>query len=254
MFAPLGYESVSGLYQRFLEAAQRPPNKTSGIANCAHTRADKDFHAWNAFVEANTTLLKFLQSLKAVYVCSPEARIMLLDSIALSRELHSANSGFRGLWVIEQRTWRINCRRAEAWLETTENRLNDLRKVVALRQKNQLDATAAKVEQNNVWLAQQLASKLVDSFRCFNGNALVIPEEVSPTSEEVWNLVWTNSKYVSYANIGRPSIREQVGVAYNKRFPDGHSISWKEVQQEIEDECGIHPSVDTIKRAIGLRD
>lgn len=55
---------------------------------------------------------------------------------------------------------------------------------------------------------------------------------------------------------GRPSNREEVKRAYARIYPEGHEAvgdSWKIVLRKINEECGLDLSIDTIKRAIGLK-
>ena len=53
---------------------------------------------------------------------------------------------------------------------------------------------------------------------------------------------------------GRPRIQERVSLAYREKFPHGHAgETWKHVQIVVSTVVGVSVSLDTLKRALGLR-
>lgn len=53
---------------------------------------------------------------------------------------------------------------------------------------------------------------------------------------------------------GRPRIQERVSLAYREKFPHGHAgETWKHVQNVVSTVVGVSVSLDTLKRALGLR-
>lgn len=53
------------------------------------------------------------------------------------------------------------------------------------------------------------------------------------------------------SNIGRPSIQNDLRIAYAREFPDGHTDTWKLAMQQIRQNHGIQASIKTLKRSLG---
>lgn len=255
MYSPEGYESVRSLYLRFRKIADAAFPKTVLPGASEEERAKSQAaDAWNSFAESVTALLNFLDQCKQIYICTPTGVCLAVDPLVLRRQAARENIGFAGMWAIDHETWCINLGRARRWLATSESRLKEARLFLRVRQRNGLDTQEAEDRLNRLWLANGVVTALVGTFEQFSGSSLCVSADDSPSDQDVRNLILTGSLFDRQVSVGRPSQREQVLRAYLELFPDGHSgTPWKEVQAAIQNECGVYPSVDTIKRAIGLR-
>jgi hypothetical protein len=67
--------------------------------------------------------------------------------------------------------------------------------------------------------------------------------------------LWTQWQRQPDPSVGRPRERDKVAAAYKKHFPDGHAgFTRKEVLRVLEEREDLVVSVDTLKRALGLRE
>lgn len=258
MFALEGFISVRSLYLSFLEEGHEKDTLGTGQykyqGDYKLSERSQSIAEWNNFSESVTALLSFLDKSAAICINTTTGQTFKVDPSILLREPANSSVNYSGMWAIDQETWCVDLNRSKIWLASTEEIQESTRRNLNLRRKNGLDIDHQRRELNELWRARHTAQMLVDSFSTFQGSALCVHEKIAPTNATIANLKRTQGLFEPTSSVGRPSGREQVRLSYLKRFPSGHrSLTWKEVSAEIESECGIRPSVDTIKRAIGLR-
>ena len=88
--------------------------------------------------------------------------------------------------------------------------------------------------------------------------------------EELWAGLWGRPVFiretefeVAFSKVlgntrprGRPSNRTEIASAYHEEYPDGHQAvreSWKTASNNLTNKLGFFVTVDTLKRALGLK-
>jgi hypothetical protein len=259
MFAPLNFSSVRSLHSTYMAVAKEiwpDPFPEKELNSASEVRArDWQTISWNRYSEATRALLQFLGECEGLAICTTSGIPLNIDPAILYREMAESKIGFAGLWALNHQTWCVDLDRATRWLSGAQSEIDHLRKTIRLRSKNGLNSDDYSERLNRLWRGEQTAKMLVDAYASFQKASLVLPESAVPTKAEIKNQILTKDLFDRPPSMGRPSTREQVRDAFLARFSNGRGRTpWKEVQQAIEDECGIFPSVDTIKRSLGLRD
>jgi hypothetical protein len=119
-----------------------------------------------------------------------------------------------------------------------------------------IDPEGVQERMRKIWPDITLASweLRIEALRPFKGWAMCFRASEVDVGLPAMIELWERPRDAESVERGRPRIQEKVLSAYNSVFPDGHhDLGWKEVLLELEKKRGVSARLDTLKRALGLR-